>query len=79
VKTKIGEGSPDGYALGFLDTYVDGVRSFGHSGGAPGMSSELKIYPKSTYVVSVLSNLDPPAASLVSEYITDRLPLSKIH
>jgi hypothetical protein len=34
--------------------------------GAPGMNGDLRIYPKSGYVVAVLSNLDPPTASQVS-------------
>jgi hypothetical protein len=34
----------------------------------------LQIYPQSGYVITVLSNLDPPAASRVSEFIANRLP-----
>jgi CubicO group peptidase (beta-lactamase class C family) len=63
------------YAFGFFD---DGAEScawhFGHGGGAPGMNGELQIYPQSGYVIAVLANLDPPAASRVSEFIANRLP-----
>jgi hypothetical protein len=38
------------------------------------MNGELKIYPQTGYVVAVLSNLDPPAASRVSDFIGNRLP-----
>jgi CubicO group peptidase (beta-lactamase class C family) len=50
------------YAYGFIDKSENGVRRFGHSGGAPGMNSTLRIYPVSGYVVIVMGNFDPPAA-----------------
>jgi CubicO group peptidase (beta-lactamase class C family) len=63
------------YAYGFEDVRSkDGVGSVGHGGGAPGMNGDLRIYPKSGYVVAVLSNLDPPAAGQVSSFIDLRLP-----
>jgi D-alanyl-D-alanine carboxypeptidase len=62
------------YAYGFLDAMVNGTRCFGHGGGAPGMNGELKICPGRGYVVAVLANLDPPAASRVADFITNRLP-----
>jgi len=62
------------YAYGFGDRLENGVRSFGHGGGAPGMNGDLQIYPESGYVVAVLANLDPPAASRISEFIGNRLP-----
>jgi hypothetical protein len=34
----------------------------------------LQICPGPGYVVAVLSNLDPPAATQVSGFITNRLP-----
>ncbi|HVN19370.1 MAG TPA: serine hydrolase domain-containing protein [Dongiaceae bacterium] len=68
-------GTPDNsYAFGFEDRLVNGVRCFGHGGGAPGMNGDLKICPSTGYVVVVLANLDPPAATRVSEFIANRLP-----
>ena len=68
-------GTPDNtYAYGFEDRIVNGMRCFGHGGGAPGMNGDLKICPGPGYVVAVLANLDPPAASRVSEFIANRLP-----
>lgn len=64
------------YAYGFMDSREDGVRWFGHGGGAPGMNGDLRIYPDSGYVVAVLSNLDPPAAERISSYAGNRLPLN---
>lgn len=62
------------YGFGFDDQTVNGTRCFGHNGGAPGMNGDLAICPRAGYVVVVLSNLDPPAAERISEFITNRLP-----
>lgn len=61
------------YAYGFMDA-KRGAHWFGHGGGAPGMNGELRIYPDSGYVVTVLANMDPPAATRVAEFIGQRLP-----
>ena len=62
------------YAFGFSDEVINGTRCFGHGGGAPGMNGELTICPSSGYVIAVLANMDPPAASRVADFITNRLP-----
>jgi CubicO group peptidase (beta-lactamase class C family) len=63
------------YAFGFMADNTEGVpRHFGHGGGAPGMNGELEIYPQNGYVIAVLANLDPPAASRVSDFVENRLP-----
>lgn len=62
------------YAYGFGDAMVNGTRCFGHGGGAPGMNGELKICPGPGYVIAVLANMDPPGASRVADFITNRLP-----
>jgi len=72
--------TPNGgrYAYGFQEASINGVngtRCFGHGGGAPGMNGELKICPGPGYVVAVLANLDPPAATRVADFITNRLPI----
>ena len=68
-------GTPDNsYAYGFGDHKINGIRCFGHGGGAPGMNGELEICPGPGYVVAVLANLDPPAATRVSDFIANRLP-----
>ncbi len=63
------------YAYGFQESTVNGTRCFGHGGGAPGMNGELKICPGPGYVVAVLANLDPAAATRVADFITNRLPV----
>jgi D-alanyl-D-alanine carboxypeptidase len=64
------------YAYGFGDNVSNGIRWFGHGGGAPGMNGDLKIFPQSGYVIAILANLDPPAASNISRFIADRLPVT---
>jgi len=63
------------YAYGFQEAMTSGGRCFGHGGGAPGMNGELKICPGPGYVIAVLANMDPPAASRVADFITNRLPV----
>ncbi|MEV6602131.1 serine hydrolase domain-containing protein [Actinoplanes sp. NPDC051346] len=63
-------------AYGFVDRVVYGVRSIGHSGGAPGVSADLAIFPISGYVVAVLANADPPVAQEVCTFISHRLPVT---
>ena len=65
----------DKYAYGFQEATVNGTRCFGHGGGAPGMNGELKICPGPGYVIAVLANLDPAAATRVADFITNRLPI----
>jgi D-alanyl-D-alanine carboxypeptidase len=68
-------GTPENsYAFGFEDHKVNGVRCFGHGGGAPGMNGMLQICPATGYVVAVLANLDPPTATRVSDFMLNRLP-----
>jgi D-alanyl-D-alanine carboxypeptidase len=65
----------DKYAFGFSDEVMpDGVRCFGHGGGAPGMNGELKMCMPSGYVIIVLANVDPPAATRMADFAASRLP-----
>jgi CubicO group peptidase (beta-lactamase class C family) len=61
------------YAYGFDDGRKNGKGSVGHGGGAPGMNGMLRIFPKSGYVVAVLSNQDPPAAQSIAGFLDLRL------
>lgn len=62
-----------GFGMGVLDTA--GLKRYGHSGGAPGMNGDLRIYPRTGVVVVVLANLDPPAATRLAEFFEARMPL----
>ncbi|MDB4893350.1 MAG: Secreted peptidase [Gemmatimonadetes bacterium] len=61
------------YAYGFEDDVVKGVRRIGHSGGAPGMNGDLRIFPQAGYVVVALANMDR-GAQRASSWISERLP-----
>jgi D-alanyl-D-alanine carboxypeptidase len=74
VTGKVDTPRGDKYAYGFVDGTEGEIHCFGHGGGAPGMNGDLKICPQSGYVIAVLSNLDPPAANRVSEFLGSRLP-----
>jgi CubicO group peptidase (beta-lactamase class C family) len=62
------------YGYGFSVSSEAGMLMFGHGGGAPGMNGTLRIYPERGYVMAVLSNLDPPAAGRVADWLEQRLP-----
>jgi CubicO group peptidase (beta-lactamase class C family) len=74
ITGKVDSGGGRRYAYGFEDGRKGSTGAVGHSGGAPGMNGDLRIYPQSGYVVAVLANLDPPAAQQVSEFLDLRLP-----
>jgi hypothetical protein len=57
-----------------MDQVSGGVRNYGPGGGAQGMNGDLTIYPESGYVVTVLANMDPPAAQRIATFIGNRLP-----
>ena len=73
---KVQTGSGGGqYAYGFGDFNVSGRRFVGHSGGYPGMNGDLMFEPSAGgYIVVVLSNLDPPAATQIMSFILPQLP-----
>jgi CubicO group peptidase (beta-lactamase class C family) len=71
---KVMSGESSKYAYGFEETIDQGIRYFGHGGGAPGVSGGLRIYPESGYVFVVLSNIDAGAIR-ISQFIRNRLPV----
>jgi hypothetical protein len=64
------------YGFGMTISGGGAMRSFGHSGGAPGQNGDLRVFPESGYVIVALSNLDPPAANRLTEFTIARLPLT---
>jgi D-alanyl-D-alanine carboxypeptidase len=62
------------YAYGFEDSKEGGTRVIGHSGGAPGMSGDLRILPESGYVIAVVANLDAMSGPQITGFVTPRLP-----
>jgi CubicO group peptidase (beta-lactamase class C family) len=59
-----------GYGYGFGDFRRDGQGYFGHNGGAPGMSTDFRIYDALGYTVIVLSNYDRVAGT-VADFIDE--------
>ena len=75
-KEKLAEASKPqvgSYGFGFGTSGQGALRQYGHGGGAPGMNGELRIYPESGLVVVVLSNLDPPAATNIANFLDLRI------
>ena len=63
------QGPDSRYGYGFGDLKRGGQRMVGHTGGFPGVNTELAIYLEQDVTVVVLSNLDPPAAALAGKFI----------
>ncbi|MHC4991541.1 MAG: serine hydrolase, partial [Planctomycetota bacterium] len=70
VSGKVGMGGGAQYAYLFGDHVENGHRSYGHNGGAPGISAELRVYPELGYSYAVLSNYDGGAGS-VTPFLQD--------
>jgi CubicO group peptidase (beta-lactamase class C family) len=63
------EGHP--FAYGFLiHEGPIGRVSFGHNGGAPGQNGEVRVFATEHRVIVTLSNIDPPSAITVMEWIS---------
>src|ERR1700760_4753339 len=62
----------DWYGYGFEIHGTGLAHCYGHTGGAPGMATEMRVYPNAKTVIVSLSNMDavPPAA-----YYGNRMPL----
>lgn len=67
TQTKMG----GGYGFGFGVDLKPAV--YGHGGGAPGMNGMLRVLPETGVVIVVLSNLDPPAAGQLAQFIEQRI------
>lgn len=65
------------YGYGFIVREQEGVRMFGHAGGAPGMNADLRVYPDQGVVVIGLANVDPPAVDRLATHYHLRMPLAK--
>ena len=77
VAGKMDTSSGGKYAYGFGDRNVRGHRIVGHSGGFPGINSNLDIYWDDGYVVAVMSNVDMgamPVAEKARELIARQNP-----
>jgi D-alanyl-D-alanine carboxypeptidase len=76
TRTQMEMGPGTGYGYGFVSSQVNGTRAFGHSGGAPGMSANLMVFPELGYEVAIAANMDSPLATRVTAYLGARLPVA---
>jgi len=67
-------GKQYGYGVD-IESYPGTARKVGHTGGEQGSNSEAWFMPDSGYVLVVMSNFDPSAATQVAGFIGGRLPL----
>ena len=67
TKGMVGIGGNSSYGYGILDYETGGHRVVGHGGGGPGINGELAVYWEQGWILSALSNIDPPAANRVVE------------
>ncbi|TPW18126.1 MAG: penicillin-binding protein, beta-lactamase class C [bacterium] len=70
TSAKVPMGPGVGYGYGFGDFRGRGDGYYGHNGGAPGMSTDFRVYDRLGYTVIVLSNYDGVAAS-VADFIDE--------
>ncbi|HEU5137165.1 MAG TPA: serine hydrolase domain-containing protein [Steroidobacteraceae bacterium] len=73
-REKLWPGNEFGHGI-FIESYPWSGRSLGHSGGEQGSNAEGWFMPDSGYVLVVMSNFDPAAATNVAGFIRARLPL----
>ena len=69
--------NPRRYGYGFQVEGEGRSRSYGHSGGAPGINGALRVFPELGYVVVGLSNLDPPSVSRVVDSLALRIQVTQ--
>jgi D-alanyl-D-alanine carboxypeptidase len=63
------------YGYGFDTEEMNGKSVRGHSGGAPGINSDLQMFWDGSYTVIVMGNYDPPAAQDLAGKISKFLSL----
>lgn len=64
---KIDMGPGTRYGYGFGTAELNGWRSVGHNGGAPGVGAEFLAFPEQGMDVIVLTNIDMPVATQVAQ------------
>lgn len=78
-------GGADRYSIGFESYERNGQRSLGHSGGMPGVSTWMQLFPKQKLAVVVLGNgtwgrpslVDDTSDRIVDELLSERRPAPK--
>lgn len=63
-----------GYGFGVSGSGL--LQHYGHNGGSPGQNGDLRIYPALGTILVALSNYDPPAATNLTDFYANRMPLN---
>lgn len=66
------------YGLGLALEGQGRTRYFGHGGGAPGMNSDLRIYPELGVTIISLANVDPSHARTLAGHYGLRMPVPDV-
>jgi CubicO group peptidase (beta-lactamase class C family) len=64
-----GDTSGGGYGLGWSISYEQGYRVVSHTGGMPGVSTTLKLYPEHNVAIAVLANASTPVPHRAIYYV----------
>lgn len=67
----------NGFALGFIESGANGLKYWGHGGGAHGDSLVLDYYPQTHVTFVCMANREPPACDRLAENFLFRWPRSK--
>lgn len=67
----------NGFALGFIESGVNGLTYWGHGGGAPGDSLVLDYYPQTHVTFVCMANREPPVCDRLALNFLFRWPRSK--
>jgi D-alanyl-D-alanine carboxypeptidase len=62
------------YGYGFGVETIDGKRTVGHNGGAPGIAADFAMYPDSGFTTVLLMNCDPPAMMPIAKELRALVP-----
>ncbi|HEX3651483.1 MAG TPA: serine hydrolase domain-containing protein [Rhizomicrobium sp.] len=67
----------NGFGLGFIESGINGLKYWGHGGGAPGDSVVLDYYPQTHVTFVCMANREPPACDRLAINFLFRWPRQK--
>ncbi|MGD0193134.1 MAG: serine hydrolase domain-containing protein [Rhizomicrobium sp.] len=67
----------NGFALGFIESGINGLTYWGHGGGAPGDSLVADYYPQTHVTFVCMANREPPACDRLAFNLLGRWPRMK--
>jgi CubicO group peptidase (beta-lactamase class C family) len=67
----------NGFGLGFVESGINGLKYWGHGGGAPGDSLVLDYYPQTHVTFVCMANREPPVCDRLALNFLFRWPRGK--